>query len=250
VTCDDLHGLLHPYADGELDLVRGLEVEQHLRDCPACSAALDRQRAVHAALADPALYHRAPAGLRQRVQAALRPAAPARVGRREFPWRALAVAASLAFLALLAWDALRLASAPSAEDLLAQEVVSSFVRSQLPGKEPDVLSSDKHTVKPWFIGKVAVAPPVEDLAAEGFPLVGGRLDYVDNHNTAALVYGRHKHVINLLVWPAPSDAEEAPRALTRQGYHLIRWAHAGSNFWAVSDLNEAELQEFVRLIRR
>jgi anti-sigma factor RsiW len=155
VNCEEIAGLLHPFADGELDLVRSLAVERHLQACPACAAAVKGLQALRGALAEPALYHRAPAALRDRVRASLRPASRARAAARPFPWRSLAVAASLAFVAALTWAALRGPPLPSADERVAREVVASHVRSlMLPGREVDVASSDQHAVKPWFNGRV------------------------------------------------------------------------------------------------
>ena len=119
----------------------------------------------------------------------------------------------------------------------------------LPSHLFDVASTDPHTVKPWFEGKLDFSPPVKDLAGQGFPLVGGRLDYLHNRPVAALIYRRRKHSINLFLWPSPAGSAAAPNRVTRQGYHMIQWTHSGMTFWAVSDLNDRELQEFVRLIQ-
>jgi anti-sigma factor RsiW len=239
--------------DGELGLERSLEIEQHIGQCSACSGALEKQQALRTALANPSLYHPAPAHLRKQVQAALR-----RTPRRASPFpvpvvllRSVAIAASVACIALLGWGLLRLlSSVPSPGDVLAEQVVSSHIRSLMPGNPLGVISSDQHTVKPWFNGKVDFSPPVKDLADKGYPLVGGRVDYFGDRKVAVLVYQRHKHVINLLVWPAAADTGEASRDLTRQGYHLVHWTDGGLTYWAISDVNEKELQEFVELIRR
>src|SRR5262249_1208716 len=134
------------------------------------------------------------------------------------------------------------------EDRIAQEVTSSHVRSLMVSHLTDVASSDQHTVKPWFDGKLDFAPPVRDLTAEGFALVAGRLDYAQNRAVAALVYKRHQHFINLFIWPAGPGVEATPKRITRQGYNLIHWQNSGVTFWAVSDVNEAELQQFVDLV--
>jgi anti-sigma factor RsiW len=249
VNCDELQPLLHGWLDGELDLVRALEVERHLEECPDCTAALERQHALRKALADGSLYRRAPAGLRERVLASLRPP-PSRPSFRSFPWRVLAVVAAAACLAMAAWGAVRFLAPPSAEELLAQETVSNHVRSLMVNHLLDIPSGDQHTVKPWFADKLDFAFDVKKLDDDGFPLLGGRLEYLDRQKAAALVYKRHLHVINLFIRRAPADREEPPRALTHQGYHLIHWTRKGLCYWAVSDLNEQELREFAELIQR
>jgi anti-sigma factor RsiW len=248
VNCDEAQTLLHAYLDGELDLVRALEIERHLGGCPACAGGVRRQRVLRDALAGASLYQRAPAGLRERVRASLRggrrpgPALPA------MPWRALAVAASVAFVAALLWAVLR--PRPSREELLAQEVFSGHVRSLMEAHRVDVPSSNAHTVKPWLGERLDFSPVVKDLKDEDYPLVGGRLDYLDNRKVAALVYKRRDHVINLFEWPAGAAGDASPRGLPRQGYHLLHWREGGLNYWAVSDLNERELEEFAQLVLR
>jgi len=253
LNCDDLKTLLHGYLDGELDLVHNLEIERHLGSCPACATGLRQQRHLRDALRDPALYHRASSGFRERILSALpqrTPASPLPRRSRRLPALAavLATAACLAFLALLTWEIVR---SNRGEDFLVREVVAGHVRSMMgKRKAVDVESSNTHTVKPWFHGQVDYAPPVRDLADQDFPLFGGRLDYLDNQKVAALVYKRHKHVINVFVWPQAGASDETTQELTRQGYNLIHWARGGFNWWVISDLNLQELREFAGLLRR
>jgi anti-sigma factor RsiW len=255
VDCNQCRNLLHPYLDGELDLVRHLEVEQHLHDCEACMGLDENHRSLRVALGGDGLYYRAPEALRRRLQVSLGSAGGTVGGRRRTWWVRIGVSTAAAALLLVGWALGRAgvglpATGPSPDDRLAQQVLAFHVRSLLPADHlVDVKSSDRHTVKPWFTGKVDFAPQVPDLAAEGFPLVGGRLDYVDGRSVAALVYQRRQHVINVFVWPA-AGPETPVRSETRQGYHLLHGTEAGMAWWAVSDLNEGELQEFVGVLQR
>jgi anti-sigma factor RsiW len=248
LICPETQTLIHGYIDGELDLTKCLEIEEHLEACPACAQAHAGLQAVRTAVQNSSLYFQTPPGLTKRVQSSLRGASHADrtpgVSRR----RLLAIAASLALVTTGGWGLLRALSARSADVFLTQELVASHVRSQmLPSHRFDVASSDPHTVKPWFEGKLDFSPPVKDLVAEGFPLIGGRLDYLQGRSVAALVYQRRKHTINLFVWPSSPADEAAPKKETRQGFHILQWTKSGMTFCAVSDLNENELREFVRL---
>ncbi len=255
MNCEELNTLLHGYLDGELDLVRSLEVEQHLKECPACSQALAEQRALRAAMAAQPLYFEAPKDFSKRVRAAVREASRAEAPSapslwpwlRGWNWRALLAPVAVALLVLAI--VLPLTLRPSAEGRLTREIAAAHVRSLMVNHLTDVPSSDQHTVKPWFNGKLDFSPPVADLAAEGFPLVGGRLDYFGNHPVAAVVYQRRKHFINLFVWPATEKKTTSGETFTREGYHMIHWTEGGMNFWAVSDVSPGDLQEFVRLVR-
>jgi anti-sigma factor RsiW len=236
--------------DGELDLMKSLEIEQHLQGCPVCAQAHKVLEAVRATVKGGALSFEPPPDLRDRVQAAVRRASRARPAVRPLRWRWPALAASLVFAVLAGWGLVRLLSPRSADALLTEGLVANHIRSQmLPGHRVDVESSNQHTVKPWFEGKLDFSPPVCNLTGEGFSLVGGRLDYLDHRPVAALVYRRREHLINLFVWPSEQGLEAAPRALTRQGYYLLHWTQSGMTYWAVSNLNEGELKEFARLIQ-
>jgi anti-sigma factor RsiW len=245
VTCDDLQTLRHGYVDGEVDLVRHLDIEQHLAGCPDCARACKQLQVLQGALRGTSFRFAPPPGLRRRIESSLRDLDDFRPRRRVWPW--LALAASAAMIAVTTWSMVRVL--PAAEDdRLALEVVSSHVRSLMIDHLYDVKSSDRHAVKPWFHGKIDFAPPVVDLAGDGFPLSGGRLDYLDGRPVAILVYHRRQHVINLLIWPSARTEAEEPRALTRQGYQLLHWSRGGMTYWAISDLNPAELRTFADLI--
>jgi anti-sigma factor RsiW len=233
------------YLDGELDLVRSIELEGHLNDCSACAALREMRRSVQQAIRNELLRYRSPE-LKKRVRAALAPQdrRERQESRRTWSWISLPwpVAAASAG-ALLVIAALWLRPAPNSVE---REVVDSHVRSLVARHLTAVFSSDQHTVKPWFAGKLDFSPPVRDLAAEGFPLVGGRLDYIDNHAAAAIVYRRNQHVINALVWPAHTP-DQSIRNGVEQGYHFIETVHGGMEFWIVSDLNADELTQFAKL---
>jgi anti-sigma factor RsiW len=244
MICEEARSLIHGYADGELDLAGSMEIEAHLNACPMCARELASLRLLSKSLGDPALYHAAPKLLADEIRASLG-ATP--IPRRQLPWRTLAIAASILFFIALA--ALTIHSTAPTASQIAQHITSAHVRSMMANHLADVASTDQHTVKPWFNGKLDFSPPVIDLAEQGFPLLGGRLDYIEDHAAAALIYKRHQHVINLFVWPDTSTADSVPTQMERQGYHLLHWANAGMNFWAVSDLNFDELKQFAALIR-
>jgi anti-sigma factor RsiW len=246
--------LLHGYLDGELDLVRSLDVERHLESCPACSDALARHRALSQAIGAGNLYFRSGQQLRQRVRAALRQGQPVSIAwpgparRRRYFGRALVMAAALVFVAILTWGILNLRFHP-AENALAREVVSDHVRSLMAEHLYDVESTDAHTVKPWFHGRVDFAPPVRDLAEQGFPLKGARLDYLDNRKVAALVYMRRKHIINVFTWP--TDAATEPVAeMQRDGFNILHWSRGGFAYWIISDLNLQDMRTFAELLQK
>ena len=248
MTCQETGLLIHAFADGELDLTKSLELEGHLRDCQTCALAQQQIRKLRMSIKDPALRYAPAVGFEKQLRSAIRREAKEKPAAKIW-WRWSMAAASLAVVILAAWATLVILNRPTPDTLVAQEVVSSHVRSLMAEHLTDVPSSDQHTVKPWFDGKLDFSPPVKDLKQEGFELKGGRLDYIDNRPVAALVYQRRQHLINVLVWPAKSSSKSTTQASVSQGYNLIRWTNAGMEFWAVSDLNLAELQEFVQLLQ-
>jgi anti-sigma factor RsiW len=246
MNCKEIRQLINAYADSELDLTRSLEIERHLGDCPGCAASYEGLRALRSAVSR--VYKSPPASLQRRVTSAVRKAGRNEAATRLFAWRRIAIATSAAVVLVVSWNLVRLSGRPSPDEVLARDVVSSHVRSLMSNHLTDVLSSDQHTVKPWFAGKLDFSPLVRDLASEGFLLIGGRLDYVDNRPVAAVVYQRRQHYINLFVWPS-SGGRDVENESSRQGYNLIYWTRAGMNHWIISDLNKEELEELKLLIQ-
>lgn len=244
MNCDEIRDLLSAYVDGEVDLVRSLEIDKHLEGCSACSLIVENQKVLGTALRSDALYYQAPRQLEQRIQAA----APARKRTRGISWPMLAVAASL-LLAGIFVDRLVRFARPAPESLIAQEVLDSHLRSLMPGHLADVSSSDRHTVKPWFAGKLDFSPPVADFVEQGFPLTGGRLDSIHGRTVAVLIYQRNRHVINAYVWPAAGTADSSIAASALQGYNIVNWTKGGLEWWMSSDLNTQELETLARFIQ-
>ncbi len=253
MNCRDAETIIQGYLDGELDLMRSLELERHLGDCAPCAQVRRKGQLLTATLAGSRLHFEAPKALEIRVRSALREANraenPVPAAPRRWNWRWPTILAPVGVAALALLIAIPLATRESAESHLAQEVVSAHVRSLMLDHKTDVASSDQHTVKPWFDGKLDFAPPVVDLAEQGFPLFGGRLDYVNDRPVAALVYQRRKHIINLFVWPAAAGGNTAAASRVLQGYNELHWTASGMSFWAVSDLSGKELAEFALLLK-
>lgn len=243
MTCQEARVFLDAYIDGELDLVRSIEVERHLTDCSGCAAFHDAHRAVQHAVHNDLLRYDPPSALKKQIRRSV--AAAERPQRRRFwSWeyfRWPMAVASLSAMVVIA--ALWLRPHP---DPVEREVVDSHVRSLMASHLMDVISTDQHTVKPWFAGKVDFSPPVRDFAAAGFPLTGGRIEYIDRHAAAAIVYHRNQHVINAMVWPV-AEPDRGFRDLVEQGYHVIETVNAGMEVWIVSDLNFDELTQFAKL---
>jgi anti-sigma factor RsiW len=242
--------LLHGHLDGELDAANSLQFEEHLRTCPTCAGEYQRLLELRATLRQGGLRYRAPDALRTRILGALEPASTAPPATTTTRWwqrlwqgqrLGLPVAAFAAGLAVAL-------VVPRQSVDLEQELVSEHVRSLMANHITDVTTSDQHTVKPWFDGRLDFAPPVVDLANEGFALTGGRLDYIAGRAVAALVYKRREHVINLFIWPAERNGLTAKRtgSSVNNGYNTLHWSGSAMSFWAISDLNAVELQEFMR----
>lgn len=239
-ACEEMRLLIQADLDGELDAAATAVLGAHVRDCPGCSALQRDLVALSARLRGGFPAEAAPARLRQALEARLVPAPVVPMRRRRFlPLATFGAGAAIAASLMLLL--------PGPRPDLAAELVAGHVRALQPGHLTDVVSTDQHTVKPWFDGRIDYAPPVMDFADRGFALVGGRLDYIGGRAVAALVYRRDKHPIDLFVWPGGGDA--APVVSVRDGFTLVGWSHGGMVFRAVSDLNAAELASFAALWR-
>ncbi len=247
MNCNEVQQIIDAYIDSELDVVNSLAVERHIQQCADCTRIYRSRRLMRDVVrTTPALYCEPRPELHKRLQTAIRQEANPGIFPHPF-LRRLSVAAAVVAVLLVTAGLVGGLFNPG-DSVLAQEVISSHVRSLMVGHLADVASTDQHTVKPWFNGKLDFSPTVVDPADQGFPLVGGRLDYLDNRPVAALVYRRQQHVINLFVWPA-DITDVTTQMLAHQGYNLLHWTQSGMTYWAISDLNMAELQEFVRLIQ-
>jgi anti-sigma factor RsiW len=245
MDCDQPRGLLQAYADGELDLVRQLEVEAHLAGCPACRQVVDNLRACRIAVSEGLPRYTMPSHLAEKIRASL-PATPSvRRSRIVRFWPQAGWVSALAAMLVLGFF---IGLQRGQTSHLLDEALASHTRSLMQSHLMDVISTDQHTVKPWFEGKINFAPPVVDLSSAGFPLVGGRLDELNHQTVAALVYGRHKHFINLFVWPSSSGSPPVG-ATELSGYQINSWTHAGLNFIAVSEIPATDLADFVHAYR-
>ena len=248
MACDQPKTHLHAYLDGELDAPGMAAFEQHLTTCPDCASALDAEETLRRSLQQAELYQRAPESLRKRVRVATS-APPARSSAYPGAWRWLAVAAAL--IIALMWGSRLFSPAINStqQAALTTTLLDAHLRSLQPGHLTDVESTDQHTVKPWFDGKLDIAPPVRDFAADGFPLLGGRLDVIEGRTVPALIYGRRKHIVNVFIWKS-QDTVPYSDSGERQGYHWVSWKQDGFTFCAVSDTSLADLQQLKNLFIR
>jgi mycothiol system anti-sigma-R factor len=247
MSCDFSGTLLHAYLDSELDAVRAAEFERHLENCRECTATLGAAESLRASLQRAQLYETAPPELRKKIRSKLKISAAGTSRSPAAAWRWLAAAAAVLLVTGVAWFAVPHFRPDSPESVTSAEVIDAHIRSLQAGHLTDVSSTDQHTVKPWFDGKLDFIPPVHDFMDEGFPLIGGRLDVLGERNVAALVYGRRKHFINVFVWPTKDPDTPIHRPGSRQGYQWVHWRHQGMEFCAVSDVSAQDLHELAQL---
>jgi len=246
MKCTCSQELIESFLDDELDANRRADLEVHLDACGDCAILHEHLHKLRDDIRKLAPRYTAPARLQQLVLTDLRASNRRESRMRGQTWRVLAMAATVLLTVSLAWDIKLVRSRQPDRDVVAREIVSSHIRSLIGTHLMDVPSSDQHTVKPWFNGKLDFSPDVKDFATQGFPLIGGRAEYLNNRSVAALVYQRRGHIINLLTWPSSSSVTSRT-ALNEHGYNLIHWTAARMNYWAISDLNNSELEQFVGL---
>ena len=258
MNCEEATNLMDGYLDGELGPITSQTIEEHLRECPKCNQAYKIHgslirvigNAIQSSL-QAAVGAKDKGGSGQPGQlSVLRPQGERRPVLSQVPWNWLALAAAIVLGALITAVFLPRMRAPNADQFLATQLIASHVRSLMANHLTDVPSSDQHTVKPWLDAKLDFAAPVADLSSQGFPLIGGRLDYLNNHSVAALVYQKRKHFINLFIWPTTPEDSTAQTMVEREGYHLVHWSDGDFTYWAVSDVNPGDLQNFKQLFEQ
>jgi anti-sigma factor RsiW len=256
MRCDRVQEWLGAYRDGELTGSEREAVSAHLATCKACSAILADDDRIGLALklqgrslAPPALSRRISGALDRvdreeadTVSPGKLPAASRSFRNRDFARKATALAAAAVIGAFSTWWVLDM---QVSEGRTERDIVNAHIRSLLQDSPVQVASSDQHTVQPWFAGRTDFAPAVKDLTAEGFPLLGGRLDYVADRRVGVIVYKRRLHVINVFMWPAGSTNSNSPQATVRNGYNLLSWTRNGVSYRAVSDLNADEMRVLI-----
>jgi len=258
MNCTQTRSILQAYVDKELDLTSVIGVDEHLQSCMACKGIHDQYSALGSGIRKHALYYTAPADLAGRIRAnAGGPAtrAPAKTAKSRWQWfqpgQWLPLGTAVAATAIVTWTAALQLTSPSHDEAISDQVIAGYARSVLTSHVTDVATSDQHTVKPWLSGKLDFSPPVTDLTTAGFPLVGGRLDYLDSRPVAALVYRHRQHLINLFVWPYSKSAKPvAMQTLSKHGYYLLHWADADMTYWAISDVDPGDLKTFAEIYAR
>jgi anti-sigma factor RsiW len=246
MRCDFADSLLQGYFDGELTAASAAEFEGHLQRCVHCAVELVDLDLLRGRLQVAGLYELAPASLRRKISAELRPVAPTTVMSQPLLWQWLAAAAALALLAIAGWRVSPLLRTDDYQAELAEEIVEAHVQSLQPGHLTGIRSTDEHAVNGWFNSKLTFAPPVRDFSNEGFALQGGRIEMVEGRAVAAVVYEHSGHLVNVFVWPT-RERDVAAHVGSRQGYEWIDWRKGKMEFCAVSDVSVAELQRLQRV---
>lgn len=249
MDCNQSKILIDAYIDNELDITNSLELERHIAKCQDCSSVYRNYLALRTVLNDESLYFSPPPDLRTKIAASIKSSQHKQLDLRGliFGWKGAAAVFALATVVLIMFILLK--SSPSSEEQISEQIIDNHMRSLLPDHLTDVQNSDQHTVKPWFNGKLDFSPPVEDLSSGGFTLAGGRLDYINGQPVAAIVYQRKAHIINLFFWFADNKENVNKKISVTRGYNLIHWTKGNKNYWAVSDLNLTELDDFVTRIQ-
>jgi len=248
MQCEDARELVSALIDGEVAGAQKRELSTHIASCPICTGLANDYRSIGKQLR--ARYERAPAYLTEKIQASLARERIAGRPLRSFDWRqamrqAAVVLCSVGVSALLTWH---LAQSSGEQAHSQRDIIAAHMRSLVQESPTQIASSDRHTVKPWFTGRIDFAPPVKDLAANDFALVGGRLDIVGERRVAAVVYKRRQHIINVFMWPASSSETSDLRTISSKGYNILSWTAGGTTYWAVSDLNAVEMGELQKLL--
>lgn len=249
MDCKDIRSLIDAFIDNELDISGSIEVEKHLGSCEGCRIVYGNLMKMRSALSGESVYFTQPEDLKKKLSASLNANLEKRskINARFFSWQRAAYALAFAVIVLVIF--LLYQREPSTEGQLTEQVVNNHMRSLLPNHLTDVQNSDQHTVKPWFNGKIDFSPPVADLSSDGFNLFGGRLDYINGQPVAVIVYQRKSHIINLFFWFSDNNDEIKKKVSVSRGYNLIHWTKGNRNYWAVSDINLTELDEFASKIQ-
>jgi anti-sigma factor RsiW len=242
IDCTRTRHAMDAHRDHELDPVTAADVEAHLQTCAGCAQIYATQTALRSAVKRQAAYHKAPAALVARIRSQTGSPPAMKQSARRWSWFPLG--AAVAATVVITWTTAMQMESGMRDERIVEQVIAGHARAVMNNHLVEVASSDQHTVKPWLSSKLDFSPPAADLTAAGFPLVGARLDYVNSRPVAALVYRHRQHVINLFVWPADKAASAAPQTSSKQGYNLLHWERDGMTFWAISDLNPADIKTF------
>lgn len=249
MDCEQARILIDAYIDNELDIANSLEVERHISSCKDCAAIYSSNLVMQSALHDESVYFTPPSDLENKIKVIIKSSGKEQFNFKNFLYSRKGAAAAFVLTFLIVIVVLLMGSQPSSEEQMTEQIVDNHMRSLMPNHLTDVLNSDQHTVKPWFNGKLDFSPPVIDLSSQGFNLVGGRLDYISGQPVAAIVYQRKSHYINLFFWFSENKEDVTKKASVTRGYNLIHLTKGNRNYWAVSDINLAELDEFVSKIQ-